>query len=72
MTHLYGELFLRYHGEWRGETQEVVSMLIFMHWLETGGLLMHAEVQEKLGCMSGRCEFLHWFAFWHSAFADTS
>jgi hypothetical protein len=72
MTHLYGELFLRYHGDWRSETQAVVSMLAFMHWLETGGLLMHAEAQEKLGCMSGRCEFLHWCVFWHSAFADTS
>jgi hypothetical protein len=56
---VYGELLLRYHGDWRSETQAVVSMLAFMHWLETGGLLMHAEAQEKLGCMSGRCEFLH-------------
>jgi hypothetical protein len=58
-AHVYGELLLRYHGDWRSETQAVVSMLAFMHWLETGGLLMHAEAQEKLGCMSGRCEFLH-------------
>ncbi|KAL7170185.1 hypothetical protein ACSBR2_035109 [Camellia fascicularis] len=26
----------RYHGDWRSETQTVVSLLGFMHWLETG------------------------------------
>ncbi|XP_066341263.1 uncharacterized protein [Miscanthus floridulus] len=45
--------YYRYHGDWRSETQMVVSMLAFMHWLETGGLLMHAEAQEKLGLSSG-------------------
>ncbi|EEC79331.1 hypothetical protein OsI_20186 [Oryza sativa Indica Group] len=45
--------YYRYHGDWRSETQAVVSMLAFMHWLETGGLLMHAEAQEKLGLSSG-------------------
>ncbi|KAJ1295420.1 hypothetical protein BS78_01G222600 [Paspalum vaginatum] len=44
--------YYRYHGDWRSETQVVVSMLGFMHWLETGGLLMHAEAQEKLGLTS--------------------
>uniref|UniRef100_A0A0E0QZP3 Translin n=1 Tax=Oryza rufipogon TaxID=4529 RepID=A0A0E0QZP3_ORYRU len=48
--------YYRYHGDWRSETQAVVSMLAFMHWLETGGLLMHAEAQEKLGCMPGPCD----------------
>jgi len=30
----------------------VVSQLAFMHWLETGTLLVHTEAEEKLGCMS--------------------
>ncbi|KAK8561916.1 hypothetical protein V6N13_148940 [Hibiscus sabdariffa] len=41
--------YYRYHGDWRSETQMVVSLLAFMHWLETGNLLMHAEAEEKLG-----------------------
>ncbi|XP_024028725.1 translin [Morus notabilis] len=41
--------YYRYHGDWRGETQTVVSLLAFMHWLETGNLLLHTEAQEKLG-----------------------
>ncbi|KAF0898795.1 hypothetical protein E2562_011872 [Oryza meyeriana var. granulata] len=44
--------YYRYHGDWRSETQAVVAMLVFMHWLETGGLLMHSEAQEKLGLSS--------------------
>ncbi|KAL9257356.1 Translin-like protein, partial [Drosera capensis] len=43
------EQYYRYHNDWRTETQTVVSLLAFMHWLETGSLLMHAEVQEMLG-----------------------
>lgn len=45
-------LITRYHGDWRGETQTVVSLLAFMHWLETGNLLLHTEAEEKLGCMT--------------------
>ncbi|GMJ02991.1 hypothetical protein like AT2G37020 [Hibiscus trionum] len=41
--------YYRYHGDWRTETQMVVSLLAFMHWLETGNLLMHTEAEEKLG-----------------------
>ncbi|KVH99983.1 translin [Cynara cardunculus var. scolymus] len=41
--------YYRYHGDWRTETQQVVSLLAFMHWLETGSLLIHTEVEEKLG-----------------------
>ncbi|KAK8666081.1 hypothetical protein V6N13_006233 [Hibiscus sabdariffa] len=41
--------YYRYHGDWRSETQMVVSLLAFMHWLETGNLLMHTEAEEKLG-----------------------
>ncbi|KAJ4971401.1 hypothetical protein NE237_004500 [Protea cynaroides] len=41
--------YYRYHGDWRSETQMVVSKLAFMHWLETGNLLMHKEAEEKLG-----------------------
>ncbi|KAL9232378.1 hypothetical protein vseg_007497 [Gypsophila vaccaria] len=41
--------YYRYHNDWRSETQTVVSLLTFMHWLETGVLLMHHEAQEKLG-----------------------
>ncbi|KAK2658092.1 hypothetical protein Ddye_011144 [Dipteronia dyeriana] len=43
---------LRYHGDWRSATQTVVSLLSFMHWLETGSLLMHAEAEQKLGLNS--------------------
>ncbi|EYU38548.1 hypothetical protein MIMGU_mgv1a011069mg [Erythranthe guttata] len=43
--------YYRYHGDWRSETQSVVSLLAFMHWLETESLLLHAEAEEKLGCM---------------------
>ncbi|RVW30173.1 Translin [Vitis vinifera] len=42
-------LVFRYHGEWRSETQTAVSLLTFMHWLETGNLLMHTEAEQKLG-----------------------
>ncbi|XP_031279062.1 translin-like [Pistacia vera] len=59
LKELYGQLakflfecpgeYYRYHGDWRSETQNVVSLLAFMHWLETGTLLMHAEVEQKLG-----------------------
>ncbi|XP_010253937.1 PREDICTED: translin isoform X2 [Nelumbo nucifera] len=44
--------YYRYHGDWRTETQTVVSLLAFMHWLETGNLLMHKEAEEKLGLNS--------------------
>ncbi|CAN1143106.1 TSN [Linum perenne] len=40
--------YYRYNGDWRSETQSVVSLLAFMHWLETGDLLMHSEAEEKL------------------------
>lgn len=42
----------RYHGDWRSEAQTVVSLLALLHWLETGNLLLHREVEEKLGCES--------------------
>ncbi|CAM8920088.1 unnamed protein product [Rhodiola kirilowii] len=41
--------YYRYNGEWRTETQTVVSLLAYMHWLETGSLLLHNEAEEKLG-----------------------
>ncbi|KNA12045.1 hypothetical protein SOVF_129420 [Spinacia oleracea] len=41
--------YYRYHNDWRSETQTVVSLLAFMHWLETGSLLLHPEAQEQLG-----------------------
>ena len=44
-------LFVRYHGNWKSETQAVVSLLAFLHWLETGTLPGHAEAEQKLGCM---------------------
>ncbi|KAM6593256.1 hypothetical protein CsatA_000959 [Cannabis sativa] len=44
--------YYRYHGDWRGETQTVASLLAFMHWLETGNLLLHTEAEEKLGLNS--------------------
>lgn len=45
----YPGQYYRYHGDWKSETQTVVSMLTFTHWLETGKLLEHKEVEEKLG-----------------------
>ncbi|KAG5099763.1 hypothetical protein JHK82_044815 [Glycine max] len=44
--------YYRYHGDWKSETQSVVSMLKFMHWLETRSLLEHKEAKEKLGAKS--------------------
>ncbi|KAL8204916.1 hypothetical protein R6Q57_010539 [Mikania cordata] len=41
--------YYRYHGDWRTEAQQVVSLFALMHWLETGDLLIHTEVEEKLG-----------------------
>ncbi|XP_076895252.1 uncharacterized protein LOC143547807 [Bidens hawaiensis] len=41
--------YYRYHGDWRTEAQQVVSLFAFMHWLETGDLLIHTEVEAKLG-----------------------
>ncbi|XP_022841644.1 translin isoform X2 [Olea europaea var. sylvestris] len=41
--------YYRYHGDWRTETQTVVSLLSFIHWLETGTLLLHTEAEAKLG-----------------------
>ncbi|KAL6585396.1 hypothetical protein OROMI_002040 [Orobanche minor] len=41
--------YYRYHGDWRSEIQTVVSLLAFMHWLETESLLLHTEAEEKLG-----------------------
>ncbi|KAK9058795.1 hypothetical protein SSX86_023638 [Deinandra increscens subsp. villosa] len=41
--------YYRYHGDWRTEAQQVVSLFAFMHWLETGELLVHTEVEERLG-----------------------
>ncbi|PIA26827.1 hypothetical protein AQUCO_08700008v1 [Aquilegia coerulea] len=43
--------YYRYHGDWKSSTQTVVSLVAFLHWLETGDLLMHSEAEEKLGCM---------------------
>ncbi|URD82214.1 ABC transporter G family member [Musa troglodytarum] len=39
----------QYHGDWRSETQAAVSLIAFLHWLETGDLLVHAEAEKKLG-----------------------
>ncbi|KAG6478678.1 translin-like isoform X1 [Zingiber officinale] len=41
--------YYRYHGDWRSETQTSVSLIAFLHWLETGNLLVHAEAEKKLG-----------------------
>ncbi|KAF5176274.1 Translin family protein, partial [Thalictrum thalictroides] len=45
----YPGQYYRYHGDWRTSTQTVVSLVAFLHWLETGDLLMHSETEEKLG-----------------------
>ncbi|KAK6943843.1 Translin family [Dillenia turbinata] len=44
--------YYRYHNDWRSETQTVVSLLGFMHWLETGNLLMHDEAEKTLALNS--------------------
>ncbi|KAL2533629.1 Translin family protein [Abeliophyllum distichum] len=41
--------YYRYHADWKSETQTVVSLLSFIHWLETGTLLVHTDAEEKLG-----------------------
>ncbi|KAJ8754005.1 hypothetical protein K2173_001903 [Erythroxylum novogranatense] len=41
--------YYRYHGDWRSETQTVVSLLAFRYWLESGNLLLHSQAQEELG-----------------------
>ncbi|RWW16124.1 hypothetical protein GW17_00020002 [Ensete ventricosum] len=43
--------YYRYHGDWRSETQAAVSLITFLHWLETGNLLVHAEAEKKLGLL---------------------
>ncbi|KAF5201214.1 Translin [Thalictrum thalictroides] len=45
-------MYYRYHGDWRTSTQTVVSLVAFLHWLETGDLLMHSETEEKLGLVN--------------------
>ncbi|XP_024537552.1 translin-like [Selaginella moellendorffii] len=42
------EEYYKYHDYWRNQTQVVVSLLAFSHWLETGDLLSHADAQELL------------------------
>ncbi|XP_047338456.1 translin [Impatiens glandulifera] len=44
--------YYRFHGDWKNETQTVVSLLAFLQWLETGNLLMHTELEEKLDLKS--------------------
>nr|AQX44133.1 translin family protein [Apostasia odorata] len=41
--------YYRYHGDWRSETQNAVSLLSFVHWLESASLLTHVEAESKLG-----------------------
>ncbi|KAG0453334.1 hypothetical protein HPP92_025998 [Vanilla planifolia] len=41
--------YYRYHADWRSETQTAVSLLAFLHYLETESLLTHAEAQNILG-----------------------
>jgi predicted translin family RNA/ssDNA-binding protein len=48
--------YYRYHGDWKNETQSVVSLVALLHWLETGNLLLHKETEEKLG-LSSTSEF---------------
>ncbi|WOH00559.1 hypothetical protein DCAR_0519925 [Daucus carota subsp. sativus] len=47
-----------YHGNWKSETQAVVLLLAFLHWLETGTLLGYAEAEQKLG-LSFSTKHLH-------------
>lgn len=58
----------RYHNDWRSETQTVVSLVAFLHWLETGALLIHAEAEKKLGCEPSYFSFYFFFVFFPSSF----
>lgn len=40
--------YYRYHDHWRNQTYTVVFLLVFIHWLETGGLLSHSETASLL------------------------
>ncbi|KAI4378406.1 hypothetical protein MLD38_015888 [Melastoma candidum] len=42
----------RYHGDWRSETRNVEFLVTFMHWLETGDLILHDEAANLLGLNS--------------------
>ncbi|CAM6107505.1 unnamed protein product [Calypogeia fissa] len=44
--------YYRYHEHWRSQTQLVVFLLAFMHWLETRRLLSHSEAETLLGLKS--------------------
>ncbi|KAH9327595.1 hypothetical protein KI387_007773 [Taxus chinensis] len=44
--------YYRYHDHWRNQTYNVVFLIVFMHWLETGNLLSYAETQNLLGLNS--------------------
>lgn len=44
--------YYRYHGDWKNETQTAVSLIGFLHWLETGNLLLHSDAEEKLGLVT--------------------
>ncbi|KAL5716958.1 hypothetical protein ACHQM5_010057 [Ranunculus cassubicifolius] len=49
----YPGQYYRYHGDWKSETQTAVSLIAFLHWLQTGNLLTHIEAEEKLGLTAG-------------------
>ncbi|KAL3623337.1 hypothetical protein CASFOL_032153 [Castilleja foliolosa] len=49
IIHEFPGQYYRFHGDWRSETQTVVSLLAFIHWLETESLLLHSDAEEKLG-----------------------
>lgn len=41
----------------------MVSLLAFIHWLETGTLLLHTEAEEKLGCTFRLSVIVHGYIF---------
>lgn len=59
LKELYGQLaevikgtpgqYYRYHEHWRNQTNTVVFLIVYLHWLETGNLLSYAETQNTLG-----------------------
>lgn len=59
LKELYGQLaevikgtpgqYYRYHDHWRNQTNTVVFLIVYLHWLETGNLLSYAETQDRLG-----------------------
>ncbi|CAI5464238.1 unnamed protein product [Closterium sp. Yama58-4] len=43
--------FYRFSDHWRSQNHTVVSQLAFAHWLDSGTLLSHKQLEEQLQCI---------------------